>query len=160
MDFREFDVDPELEKAGVWIDEGDGCELLIAATGNPEYQRLVRKHLEPLWRKEQRGVRVPEEQMRAAFAKVFAGSILNGWKGVTDGGEPVPYSRAEAESRLKNQRFRAYIQGHAERLENFRASEIEEDAEHLGNESAGKPSGGDESPEPSGKSTKRPVAPE
>lgn len=146
---KSFATDPKLEADGVWMEVGDGASLLIARTGNPKHSELVARHVRPIARRIEKGL-VPKEKTRKLLAKIYARSILLGWKGIEDEtGAEIPYSAAKAEELLHDlPDFFDLVQSLADDRAAFRAEEIEEDAKHLGEGSGGKSSGSVSSPTP------------
>ena len=98
-----FGTDPEKEKKGVWVtiydSEGGSYTLLLARTGghNVKYSNAFSKAVQPYLRQISAG-NFPESKMRDLTAKVFAHTVVLGWKeDVQDeDGNPIPFSPAMA----------------------------------------------------------------
>ena len=54
-------VDPRKELEGIWVEYGDGGELLIARINNPSYNKLFAKLSRPYSRRAQQG-NLPEKK--------------------------------------------------------------------------------------------------
>lgn len=126
MDFKAIKTDPEAEQNGVWQDIGGGASLLIARYLNPKHKKAVDKRTKP-YRRQIRDGSIPDEIADKLEADCMADAVLLDWQGVTDGGEPVAYSRAEAARRLFEYRdFREMVQDLARDAAAYREAEIEE----------------------------------
>lgn len=121
-------IPDQSKAAGVWrrYHPDYAFEVLIAYMDRPEYERaLVRA------RKEIRGAsnRSDEEGIlqRRRSARAMAQAIVLDWRGLTEGGEAVPYSPEAAEERLnRSGEFFAWVINEANDLSTFREEAAEE----------------------------------
>ena len=100
MDIRKaFATSRELEEEGVWVDLGEGARLKIARIGNPANRDLMRRKMKP-HRTALRADKLPEDILNRITIEVMAETILLGWEGLTEGGQPLPYTRENAIQQL------------------------------------------------------------
>jgi hypothetical protein len=125
MDFRNYETDPAKEERGVWVGVGKGGELLIARIGNRGYlDALSRLRAEAATRFANDSI--PEEEHRRILRRAVAEGVLLGWKGMTDGGQPVEYSVDEAEKRLVYRDFFDKVWELASDQERYRRDYVEQ----------------------------------
>lgn len=124
MDLNLNSIDLETAEDGQWVEYADGIEFLIARAGNPKYnaalQRFYRRHKRAIEDKS-----MSDAAADAGLVDVMARHILLGWKGITDKGEPLEYSEANAKALLSDQRYaevRAWITEQSNDVENYRAA--------------------------------------
>ena len=119
-----YNTDANLEENGVWVDFGDGIEVMVVRTNSKEAQKLKAK-LERPYRKLSQ---VPDDVQEAIYEKMIAQAVIKDWKGVTDAkGKEIPYSGEAALEILKKFKdFRDDIIMAASELETFRQIEMEQ----------------------------------
>jgi len=127
-------VDPQKQAAGVWVPFFGDMELLIASAKSPEFSAFVRETLRPL-KKEYRGGKIKEKQMRELMAPGVAKHLLRGWRGYTedDGKTERPYSVEHATELLLRAdlaHMYDFVVKQSREFGNFLQQELEDD---LGN---------------------------
>lgn len=146
MDFnKHFSTNLEAEKNGVWVNIGEGAEVLVARHQNSRHVEVIRRLTEPV-KKLVRNNMLPEDQLEEIMLKAMAEAILLDWKGFTEEvpnpkydeavetsdanpktvKQPVPYSREKALEFLKNKDFRAIVHEIATERESFRRQNVED----------------------------------
>lgn len=111
---------------GVWVDF-QGSQLLIASTGNIEYQRLLTRLQQPYRKKLDRGTLDPQT-MKDLLCKGLAEGVLLGWKNVIDRtGSEVEYSSKNAQAALSNsEELRDFVIDFAANYDNYKQETIED----------------------------------
>lgn len=132
MKLSEFQSDTKREKEGVWHSLDETTRIKVARMGNPRFTRAFRRIIGPYEVQIDTG-RLDPDKAETLWAEVFAESILVDWEGFTDDeGNPIPYSKAEAQKALTAMRnLRDLVRSLSEKAEVFRAAQLDEDAEHL-----------------------------
>jgi hypothetical protein len=132
MDISKFRTDPKSETEGVEIPVGEGFFITIARWGNKRagklYQRITD---EPEVKKKIRDATDNDFYIERVLIPVMAEAILLGWRGCTDNGAEVPYSREKAEEFLKIKDFREFVDGQSKMQENFRLENMHKAGEVL-----------------------------
>jgi len=126
MDISHFKTDKSLESNGVWVDIGKGTKLLVARLYNPAHKAALREAMKPYKRQVESGTMddgLAEDIVNAIMAR----TILLNWDGLTEGGEPVPYSVEKAVEYLSIPDFSALVQEIAGNMETYRSVKAEED---------------------------------
>jgi hypothetical protein len=148
--FAEFATDPVAEETGRWIQLGD-AEVLVARAGNTAFNNMIqlerKKHQHTLDLGEAKDA--SEDSKKAAkdlsfkiVGRVMAQTLLLNWRGnLKYKGEPIAYSRQNAEMLLQHNDFREKIAGMANDIANFRVEQIKADAKNFEPVSAGNSSG-------------------
>jgi len=141
---KTFATDKEAELSGKWFPLGEGGEVKVARANTTRYREIFRKHIEPYRTAVDMGT-MSEEEGEKILVEVLAEAVLLDWKGFTDNGEEVPYSKEKAqEYMLEYPDFRTMIQSFADNMASFRAQMMEQEMGNLSSESSGTPSGQDE----------------
>ncbi len=96
--------DLSLEASGVWREYFPGVELLVASTHQRAYQRDIAKVLR-LNDAKFRDANTTTEERARVLAPVVAEHLLRGWRGITVGGQPLPYTKAKATEILSDPKF-------------------------------------------------------
>lgn len=122
FNLNDFRTDPELTKAGVWVDFGGGAEFKLAAFESPAFQEDLRKRTKPY---QDLGRDVPEADQEEIMIDLMAKHILLDWKGVYDvvDGEEVEleYSVDNARRLLKEiTRVREWVVAQSRKVQNFK----------------------------------------
>jgi hypothetical protein len=129
FDIAFMQTDSTKEVEGVWFEYPGGLHLRIARNGNPRFQKAVMQKQRDLKQQARFSGGVENmnpEDLRNAIIKPMAKYILTDWKGMTEDGEEIPYSPAEAERLLKKySEFFDLVDGTASDVENFRVVEEE-----------------------------------
>jgi hypothetical protein len=126
MKISRFATDLDLEENGVWVDIGEGAELLVARVGNPRYSEAIRKLTKPV-RQQLRNDTLPADKMDEIMLKAFSETILLDWKGIEDdNGKPIKYSTENAYQLMRDLKdFRAIVDEIARAGEAYRKEERE-----------------------------------
>jgi len=138
MDIKKtFATDKEAEKGGVWFEIGEGGHVKIARLNNPIYRANFRKKIEPYRQAVEMGT-MDDDSADKILIQVLAETIVVDWKGLTDEGENVPFTRDKAiELMTEYPDFRNFIVRNAENMNNFRLSMMEVDMGNLPAPSSG-----------------------
>lgn len=132
MDVRKHAIDPERWETGVWLDYqpvGDTpVKCLIAGWMNPGHARQVGILMLPHHAKRQgeedgeHRVRITEAY-RKAEVEAIAGTVLLGWKDMTEGDEALEFTKPNAERVLRTcPEFRDWVRIQSRVQANFRAA--------------------------------------
>lgn len=92
---KRFGTNPQLEQEGVWVDLGDGARVRIARRDTVRYRETLRKESAP-YRQVARAGLLSDETSNQILVKVLARTVLLDWEGITEDGQPVPYSYENA----------------------------------------------------------------
>lgn len=114
-----FATDEKLEAEGKWFPLSKTAKVLVARSGNDNYLAALRKKMKEV----QLDLSAGEEAEKLAdevLIDVMAETLLLGWKGITEGGREVPYSRDQARTYLRIKDFRKKIAALADNFEAFR----------------------------------------
>lgn len=115
------------ELTGVWVDIGDGGQLLIARANNIKYLARYRELTKPYW-SQIRSDTLPLEELARIHVECLAETVLLNWKGIEEGNPSVdvPYSLAKAiEFLTKIADFRQLVTSIADQQYRFREEELE-----------------------------------
>jgi hypothetical protein len=92
MKISTFATDLDAEENGVWVDIGDGGQLLVARLGNPKYQKFLREISKP-FKSSIRRKTISEDKSDELMLKAFSNTILLDWKGIEDDkGKAIKYT--------------------------------------------------------------------
>jgi hypothetical protein len=94
----------EKEETGVWFNR-NGASFLVCSLAKPAYKAAYAKKLAEHLRERRHSV-VTEEMDVKFTSELFAEYILVDWKGLTEKGQPLAYSKAKALEFLSNPRMR------------------------------------------------------
>lgn len=84
---------------GEWMPAGEEApdlEFLVTGLQSEGAQKLMEKKLLDL-RKKNRNKPLTQKQINQATKEVLVEEVLRDWRGLTDGGKDIPYSKALAE---------------------------------------------------------------
>ena len=132
MDFNEVKVNAELGEKGVWINHDGTTSFKIARLNNRNFQTKFNKLMQPYRRQFDAG-KLSNDKQVDIMCKAMAETVLLGWKGLTDGGEPVEYSVEKAYEYLSMEgadEFRDLITAYAQDAETYREEYIETDVKN------------------------------
>jgi len=122
MDLNNVRLDLEKEVAGVWVPVDATTDLLIGSINGPTYRKALREkmraELEQL-----KGKELDEDAIERMTVECLADHILLGWRGLTEGGELVEYSKEKAKELLSNpvyRQFREFVSNKADDISLFR----------------------------------------
>lgn len=106
---KSYGTDLNKEIEGVWFKSSvvSGLEFKIAKSGNPAYEKLVRKLYKPYSKQLRKGVDLADEVTQEISNKLIIETLLLDWKGMPgmDGVE-VPYSKDEAKALLEDRELK------------------------------------------------------
>lgn len=137
-----FQVDPEAEDAGVWVDLY-GTSFRIRAMGSPEVQRAVQKLNKKYDRARQANDGVLPPDLVDEESGQQCAAMVTGWKNMPDPdrpGETLDYSPDAARAlftRRDLRRLRVMLFAEATNHENFRAEQVKAVEGNSGNASPG-----------------------
>jgi hypothetical protein len=130
MKLSKLKVDAKKETDGVWVEVGEGLELLIAGADNPEYRKYRDKLVKPFIRRVRTNL-MSAEDTEDITRRAMARYVLLGWRGLEDDdGNPIQYSEKKALEILRESRelfnivadfasdralFRAEVEGESEK---------------------------------------------
>lgn len=96
MDIKKaFGTNENLERDGVWIDMGDGASVKVARSGNRENRAVVKRLLAP-HKVALRNDKLSDDVIEKVTIEAMADTILIDWKGISEDGKAVPYTRDNA----------------------------------------------------------------
>jgi len=129
--YQMFKTDNTIETDGINLDYGK-FQIRIARAGgaNQAYIKMLGDRLKPYRRRLANGT-MDNATSERLLAEIYAGSVILGWEGVTDAeGIPIEFTRDNCVKLLLDlpELFRD-IQEQAQKVANFRAEEIEADAQ-------------------------------
>jgi len=129
MDLKKlFGTDAKKEAEGVWANIGPGVDIKVKRAGasNKEYSFEQSKMLKPLQRQLQLGT-VDPQVFRNINAKLFAKHIVTDWRGVTEDGKAVKFSKEKFhEYATKYPEFLLAVMDAATDIQNFQEAEDDE----------------------------------
>lgn len=127
---KEYNLDPEKERHGekLYLDPDNQIYLLIARSGNENFERLYKKLPNRTQILFQAG-KLSEEETKQYIVPIIAETILLGWERVAVNGKEVPYNRENAIKYLRKYKdFLLEVLAFSQDRDNFRPDE-EQDAE-------------------------------
>lgn len=131
MELSERLVDANLEEEGVWMDYYDGSKLKIASIRSRRFREVKERVEKPFELLIKRGI-ITKDQEKDLEARQIAEGLLLDWSGITNKGEPLPYSRNAAYELLKSQSwFRGDVITMAADVAAFRGEDVEQVAKNL-----------------------------
>jgi len=145
MDLSRFKTDTALEDDGVWttIDAASDAEIRIARIGNRRYRETMARRLKP-YRRALRAGSLDESVSERITAEVLAETVLLDWRGLSVGGDPLPYSRETARDLLLDpgyRDFRDLVVELAGELDLYRERDLEEAEKNSATSSGGRSTG-------------------
>lgn len=139
---RHDDIEAE---TGIDVQFPNGITFTVLRAGgaNQRYQRALIKHMTPAIRRKIESSRLTPDEEQSLWRSIYVDSVIIDMKGVTSGGKKVPYSQDSVAALLEAAPdMLEELRNTADKLSSFRAQEIAEEAESLGNSSGGTSSGG------------------
>lgn len=127
---KSFATDSKKENEGVWIDVSPDSAILVARAATRAYGRSLSKEVERYQAALGTKDDVADDTSDMIMCKVMAEHILLDWKGLSYGGEPMEYSKANAAKLLALKDFRKVVMGHADNLANYKAQAEEATAKN------------------------------
>lgn len=127
---KEYGTDKAKEVEGIWVEMGDGAEVLVARIYNKNHNEAI-KRLTNKNKTLSRNRKLTEEMILDLTCQGFAEAVLLDWKGMKENGKNLPYSRENAYRILKQYPdFREDIALIAGRMENFKREDEEATAKN------------------------------
>ena len=109
--FKEFATDSSAETEGTWKDIGPGAAIKVARAGNDAYSEAIQKEVQENRLALEVGGKASKALNDAILARVLAGTILKGWKGLSYQGKEIEYSFENAVKLLGHKEFRELVSG-------------------------------------------------
>ena len=119
MNINDYKTDAALENDGVLV-AFDDAKLRIASFGTKQHKQAVAKFRQK-YSAQLAIKRTADEANEQVTIEVMAEAILVGWENVTEGDEPLPYTRDNAIKLLSIRTFRDFVAMQATDIQNFRA---------------------------------------
>jgi hypothetical protein len=111
MDIKEIAVDSARIEKGDWIGDlpemGD-VELHVRGIGNSDYRKLQQKLIEGVPRSKRVGGRISQEDNDRISNECLVETVLLGWRGITNGGKPLPFSKEKAREMIFEPDYRRF----------------------------------------------------
>jgi hypothetical protein len=127
MDITDFELDLDAAEDGTFFALDTDCGLYIAQWNNKEHSRYLRDIYKKYGHR-MRNNALQDEEARQLLAGQWP-FVLKGWKGLTENGEPLEYSKQVVIDLALNPQYREFfrrVQNIAETEENFRKTNIRE----------------------------------
>ncbi len=121
--FKTYATDETKELEGVEVKLGTGAYVTVARAKNDAFIKLMISEYE----KYQDTLEDDEDLDREISARIWAKTILRGWRGLEYQGKPIDYSIKNATKLLKIKDFKLKISKLADDFELFRIKAVEED---------------------------------
>lgn len=133
-------IDDKAAENGVRVPFYEDAVLIIASSENPKYRAALAKSARANKIKLDGEPHADTVRMTTQITcKAMADHILLGWEGITEGGQPVEYSKAKAyEYLLKSPQLREFVSDQAGSDQLFNSISAEE----VGKPSTGSSAGG------------------
>lgn len=130
MDLSILKTDQTKEVEGVWVDLDPTTSVKVTYTDGKAYRRALQKKLKPYTNLLQAGgmEAIPEGEQEQVAVSVLVDHVVLDWKGVTDNGVEIPFSK-EAAKKIFTEvpAFRRMVENAASDISNFRQKEREAD---------------------------------
>jgi len=127
MDLRSYKTDLTVSEEGVWVDMGEGCQLLVARKGNQKFARKLKALIKPYQRQIDMNT-MSDDLANKLLAEAMAYGILLDWKGLKLDGKEIKYSPEKAQELLNDPElidFRNAVDQLSDDREQFRTESIE-----------------------------------
>lgn len=130
MEFKSFQTDESKENEGVWVPVEKDVAIKIARAFNKHFVQRYRNLPRAVQKRIQDGT-ISSRRDEEVFCELLAETVVVDWKGFTDDGKLVPFSRDNAEKfLLKYKEFRAFAWELANDMALFKLEENEDDAKN------------------------------
>ncbi len=127
---QQYATNPVLEEEGTWVQIGPGARLLVARLGNNRYRTAFKRLSKPHQAQLDRGA-LPDEIQEQILVKAMSETILLGWEGLEENGQPLPYSKDAALRLLGELKdFREDVLTIARQAEGYRLQQLEEETKN------------------------------
>jgi len=126
--FAKYKTDESKEREGVWVPlDGEG-RIRIARTNNPLYREAMVRKVNR-YKMAAKSKVIPEDDWITIVNELIAETILVDWEGITEKGQPLPYSVENAKRVLAELKdFREMVLSIADNMDNFK-EELDEGTE-------------------------------
>lgn len=126
--FAKYKTDESKEREGVWVPlDGEG-RIRIARTNNPLYREAMVRKVNR-YKMAAKSKVIPEDDWITIVNELIAETILVDWEGITEKGQPLPYSVENAKRVLTELKdFREMVLSIADNMDNFK-EELDEGTE-------------------------------
>lgn len=126
--FAKYKTDESKEREGVWVPlDGEG-RIRIARTNNPLYREVMVRKVNR-YKMAAKSKVIPEDDWITIVNELIAETILVDWEGITEKGQPLPYSVENAKRVLAELKdFREMVLSIADNMDNFK-EELDEGTE-------------------------------
>lgn len=143
MDLNTFKTDVKKSDEGVWCPVDTTTDIKIARYGNRTFQRALKRVMKPHKVMIDRGT-LDDDMADKLLVEAMAEGILIDWRGMTENGAPLEYTKSEAIKVLLNKElrdFRELVVSLSQDMQLFRDEEIEEAEKKSQSSSDGSASG-------------------
>ncbi len=126
--FAKYKTDESKEREGVWVPlDGEG-RIRIARTNNPLYREAMVRKVNR-YKMAAKSKVIPDDDWITIVNELIAETILVDWEGITEKGQPLPYSVENALRVLTELKdFREMVLSIADNMDNFK-EELDEGTE-------------------------------
>lgn len=103
MDLKSRKIDPVRQEQGAWVDkipEWGDLRLKVRGINNSDYQILQESLISERPRLDRLRGSIPKEEREHITATLLLDTVLLDWANVSEGGEPVPFSKEAARKYL------------------------------------------------------------
>lgn len=126
--FSKYKTDADKERDGVWVPLDGESRIRIARTNNPLYREAMVRKMNR-YKMAAKSKVIPEDAWLDIVNELVAETILVDWEGITEKGQPLPYSVENAKRVLTELKdFREMVLSIADNMENFK-EELDEGTE-------------------------------
>lgn len=129
MDLQSLYTDHDKEVAGAWVRLDEDTELKIARLYNERFLQRYNELVKPgEVLANDNTLAISSERADNIMGTLIADSILLDWRGLTQGGEPIEYSKEKVIEIWTDDRcreFRRIVMEASQNLENYRLEEID-----------------------------------
>lgn len=139
LDISRYQTDLNKEVEGIWVPIQGGARLLLARAGNDRWNRLYNALPRTVRQELDDGMTTDDENLHH-IAHILSETVLLGWEGLTENGEPVSYSKEKAYEWMKRKDLKDFtmtVLRLAQERQLFAAKQDEEDSKNLLNSSDG-----------------------
>lgn len=138
-----YRTSPELEKNGIWLDFGNGLRIKIRRAGgrNLFFEQVLQAKMKPYRFQIEHGRLDPETDQKL-LREAYAEAVIIDWQWMDQDGNPLPFTTENVLALLEaDPDLFGEIRQQAQKLANFAAEQLEQDAKNLPTGSAGNESG-------------------
>lgn len=134
---KQFTTDHQIEREGVWVQMDTVARIKVARIDNADFRELSRRLGKPYRQAARAGV-FSDETATDIMIQCLAKTILLDWEGLSEDGQPIPYSQKEAVRVLTAYKdFREFVVSASSDAELFRAAAADGDEKNSSTPSPG-----------------------